>query len=242
MTAEDWDALNAMRRAGDVAGARELIFRGGKVSENVRDVMHKPSSSFDGRSVLHYLAMTALPRSERDSRLHELIVLLRELVDVHGADVNRADSMGSTPLHIATMVNSSKLDDDSFWSLAIVQVMLDAGADSDPIAQDGVTPLAWAIYAHFSSRTKARAGCVELLLDCGANLNRAKAYLKGLPPWVEDLVKQRRENAGKAVVTVLGIKRFGRSHVMNSNAKDVIRLIADQIWLDRYNPAWKPPT
>jgi len=250
MTAEDWYTLVQRAHAGDIIGIRELIFHDGKQCENARELW-PAGEPLSGFSLLQVLVMSfripPLTRTERDSRFHDLITLIQELVRDCGADVNYfVDSFSpATPLHYACSQAACADDDNLLGYLAIAETLLEGGANIDPI---GIyeTPLARAMGDYFTPHTRSRAACVEFLLNRRANLNRAKACSKyGFPQWVKDLV-QRRENARKATILVLGSRRFQRSTVLASNNMDVIRLIGKEIWRSRYDPAWpvndiKPP-
>jgi hypothetical protein len=51
-----------------------------------------------------------------------------------GADVNRIDAYGATPLHVATRAGD----------LDMIKLLVDAGADPSKADRDGATPLDWA--------------------------------------------------------------------------------------------------
>ncbi|KAK4662916.1 Ankyrin repeat and SOCS box protein 6 [Podospora pseudopauciseta] len=93
----------------------------------------------DGRSPLHYAAMTASD------------VCTRALV-WGGADVNKVDNYGETPLHCAC----------SCARLANVEYLLSVGAWLDMANERGVTPLMAAVMA-------GDVGVVEALIACGVN-------------------------------------------------------------------------
>ena len=76
-----------------------------------------------------------------------------------GADVNRADVCGMTPLHYATMGGC----------LHCVSFLIGRGARLNDASEDGRTPLALAL-----ERPKL-APCRELLLRYGASLQRGEA-------------------------------------------------------------------
>jgi ankyrin repeat protein len=88
--------------------------------------------------------------------------------DPTGARVGYANG-GFTPLHFAAREGE----------IEIAQLLLDAGADVNPIAADGKNPLSLAIYnGHYA--------LAELLVDAGADVNQADA--EGFTPlfWAVD--------------------------------------------------------
>lgn len=80
-----------------------------------------------------------------------------ELFLDHGGDIN-VRSHGRTALHAAVSTIYSAPD-----GLAMIELLLDRGADIDALDRDGVTPLLFAVFT-------GHAGSVELLLDRGADL------------------------------------------------------------------------
>ena len=69
-----------------------------------------------------------------------------------GADINKADNDGWTPLYIAAQNGY----------VEIVKLLLDSGADKDKADEDGRTPL-------FTAAGKGHDACVKLLLDATYN-------------------------------------------------------------------------
>jgi len=49
-----------------------------------------------------------------------------------------------------------------------------------------------------------------------------------------------RYNCRKLCVILLGIRRFNYSHPMQSNAKEVIKMIVAHVWKNRFLPVWRP--
>jgi len=72
----------------------------------------------------------------------------------NGASVNRAQSDGVTPLHMAVVVNN----------LEIAQILIDAGADVEKSGEKSLTPL-------FYAAMSANVEMVELLIKAKANVN-----------------------------------------------------------------------
>ena len=73
-----------------------------------------------------------------------------------GADVNRADYHGSTPLHLACAAGH----------LDVARLLLEKGAEVDRATESGYTPL-------YAACTHGRVGVARLLLDKGADVNKA---------------------------------------------------------------------
>ncbi|MFC1842303.1 ankyrin repeat domain-containing protein, partial [Candidatus Dependentiae bacterium] len=74
-----------------------------------------------------------------------------------GADVNKADKDGQTPLHEACSCFCGKLD--------IVKVLLQNGADVNKANKNGLTPLYWAC-------CRGKLDIVKCLLQNGAQINK----------------------------------------------------------------------
>jgi ankyrin repeat protein len=98
-----------------------------------------------GRTALHYAATT----NDR-SAAHALIA-------DEDTDLNVADPDGFTPLHFAAKA----------WSVEVARLLLEAGAEVDPVTNRGETPL---YHAVFNSR--GRGEMIELLLEHGADPER----------------------------------------------------------------------
>jgi len=251
----DWELLSVRINGCDIDGVRDLIFNEGKLRENVNvhEISPRGGHCPGGVSVLHLLAQMYSPRRGHGySQILDFVELMQDLVYECGADVNCVTDEASysrTPLHYACAMahagapfwHPRATDEGARWYLAIVEALVAFGADIEATTRSGLTPLAYAICHSRSKGAPHRIACVELLLDSGASLRRAKAALRGkLPPWVEDLAKQRRENARNATIAVIGSRRFGRSPVMSSNAKDVIGLIGRYMLDTRDYSVWKP--
>ena len=90
-----------------------------------------------------------------------------------GADVNRADKNGVTPLSSA-----------AFWGHAeVAKVLLAHGADVNRAEKDGNTPLWEAAY-------NGHAEVVKVLLAAGADVNRANK--EGTPPPLDSRLQRSR--------------------------------------------------
>jgi len=101
----------------------------------------------------------------------------------------------------------------------------------------GDTPLCQTIFMGHIPFTK-------LLLDCGAQLSNVnceeinKKYQK-MPKWAKDLATGRKK-CHQAVITFVGIRRFGRARVMQNNMRDIITIIAKTLWNTRFYEQWAP--
>ncbi|UII26827.1 ankyrin repeat domain-containing protein [Fulvivirga maritima] len=83
--------------------------------------------------------------------------MIKYLID-KGVEVNSVDVYGYTPLHYAARVKS----------VPVIQCLLQAGADVDPVSEDGETPLRLTFQNHpFSLEA------VGLLLMHGANIDHS---------------------------------------------------------------------
>jgi ankyrin repeat protein len=69
-------------------------------------------------------------------------------------DVNSADFLGRTPLHLAAQ----------FGNTAVAKLLIENGADVNEVEQDGLTPL------HYACK-KGDPELLHLLIDRGANVN-----------------------------------------------------------------------
>jgi ankyrin repeat protein len=100
----------------------------------------------------------------------------KEIVDLllaHGADANRTDVHGGSPLQYALMGR------DYAASFVAAKKLLNAGADINPIlSPDKPTPLMWVLTAarvefHSTGIRENRAELVKLLIKSGADVNES---------------------------------------------------------------------
>jgi len=137
--------------------------------------------------VVDSLGQTALLAAISRNDANEVALLLG-----HGADVNKADSAAWSPLHYAAWFGSST---------AILQVLLDRGANVDALNDRHITPLYFASVAGHESQ-------VKLLLQRGADRSIASrtgytplraARVKGLDGVVALLDPQATKDKAAAV-------------------------------------------
>jgi ankyrin repeat protein len=101
------------------------------------------TSKQDGRTLLHLAA--------HDGKIQAAGALLKA-----GAAVNARDARGKTPLFLAVSISTT--------TPAMVQLLLDHGADVNAVAQDGSAPLGNAVLI-------GTTDIVTLLLEHGADVN-----------------------------------------------------------------------
>jgi len=139
--------------------------------------------------VVDSLGQTALLAAISRNAPDEVALLL-----AHGADVNKGDGAGWSPLHYAAWFGSST---------AILQVLLDRGANINALNDRSITPLYFASVAGHESQ-------VKLLLERGADRNIASrtgytplraARVKGLDGVVALLDPQASRPAPSAAAT-----------------------------------------
>lgn len=75
-----------------------------------------------------------------------------------GVDVNTRDCYGNTPLHYAARLKN----------LELMEILLNAGAEIDPVNKDGLTPLRLMLLTK-----PANLKAIELLLSRGANMDQS---------------------------------------------------------------------
>jgi uncharacterized protein len=101
-----------------------------------------------GRNALHYAALA--------NDVHEVEARLSA-----GDDPNQADEEGFTPLHFAAQERAE----------AVARVLLDRGADVDPVNVHGNTPLFTAVF-----NSRGDGSVIELLRAHGADPNRKNLH------------------------------------------------------------------
>jgi len=108
------------------------------------------------------------------------------------------------------------------------------GVDVDQHDDEQNTPLVLSILFEHIPFTK-------LFLDYGARLCEVYdsfAYAdRKIPIWALDLATGR-ENCFSAVVVFVGIRKFGRSRVMQNNVRDMTKMIGKFLWETRFLGEW----
>lgn len=133
-----------------------------------------------------------------------------------GADPNLGDRMGRYPLYLAACGSN----------LECVQFLLAHGAVVDAKDWFGCTALGCAI--KYGNKV-----AVRLLLDAGARIDNT-GY--DSPRWALALDKGRRHCRYTSLLFI-GLRKF-RTTLLSSNAVDVTKLIAAQIWTTRMQDVW----
>ena len=146
------------------------------------------------------------------------------LMETRGAAVCARQEYDRTPLHRLLVRYPNMSEKQQRQWKPIVKLMCDQSKDSE------FAPLHQTISMTHVPLTK-------LLLDCGAQLSSV-VDLK-IPKWANDLASGR-ESCHKAVITFIGIRRFGRSRVMQNTVRDVVALIAKELWSTRFLGNWIP--
>ena len=134
-----------------------------------REIMHSivdgDIEKFD-RLVPHAIDEKFVTDNEKWNLLHLALVsvsmipipkMIKHLIEF-GVDVNARDHYGNTPLHYAARLKNSE----------IMEMLLNAHAEVDPINKDGLTPL------HLMLTKKPHnLQAIELLLSHGANIQKS---------------------------------------------------------------------
>lgn len=149
--APDSAALTLASARGDAAMVRQLIAAGAKVGDEALNEAVRHSSPEVVALLLDRDRTRAPALFERVLRRGDAALI--PVLAAHGADVNRRDSFGATPLHDAA----------ARGDVSMVNALLDCGAKIDArVPESGETPL-------FEAAEMGRTEAVRFLLARGAD-------------------------------------------------------------------------
>jgi len=149
---------------GDNTEIKALIIKGADVNGDIVAYIKEKGASVESRHV-------STPLIESIKCLKPEVV---KLLVKNGADVNKSNSKGVTPLMFAIMYFPSNMD--------VLNFLLDHGALIDAVDKSGNTPLCGAVAA-------GRPGAVKLLLKRGAEINAPNK--RGLTPVMVAVISNR---------------------------------------------------
>lgn len=151
-------------------------------------------------------------------RASESIECAALLIAAHPAGVNATNERGWTPLHWAVLDGTTD----------ICNLLVNAGSIVDAVDNDGCTPL----YRAFCDAEED--DIAECLIDNGAKLENVKldSELCDIPEWAV-LYAARHEAAKQACRAVLQLAKRKSNVIGKHNGRDVLRLVAKQIWIHR---------
>jgi ankyrin repeat protein len=130
-----------------------------------------------------------------------------------GADVNAKDVFGRTPLLLA--VSDNNFD--------IIDMLIEAGADINTIDKFGNTPFTLSLcHGEWCAWRSAR-----LLIELGANTDGRK---QNVPPYITSYIAKRLLCRRTAIAVISTHKK---THMIQQNGKDALRIIAKHIWSER---------
>lgn len=142
-----------------------------------------------------------------------------EFLISQGADVNWSGSGGNTALFMTI-------------TPAVARLLVKAGANINGRNKRGLTPLQdtyiiEGIDPKCIGWDEEEIEFVKCLLDLGADV------LNDCPKWIKSM-SHYRQACKSAAITLLGIKKFRRSPIIDINNRDVIRLISQDMWSLRF--------
>ena len=210
-----------------------------------KENVHTKRYSHYGCSILHQAATNGC------------VNCLRWCVDELDGDVDLCDNYGDTPLHNAARHNQTKC----------VKFLLSRGASVNILNSRGRTPFSISvlnnlpigisleeqdnpdhkkIIAVFCAPQFAThvddlrpeffthgVKIATMLIDKGAGIRRGKVSQNVCE------IAVGRENCKRVCTILFGIRRE-RCTILDTNARDIIRLIADMIWSTRFENHWFP--
>ena len=195
-------------KEGNLEKLKELI-----TPENVNFV-------FDDCNHLWGTPLFLLTRLRHDEKAISCVEFLLSM----GANVNWSFHEGDTALFNTTVPGVARL-------------LIKAGSDINSKNSHGLTPLE-DIYQRPDVDSdeiyyeQADFELAKCFIDLGAHISDNEC-----PQWIKSL-DRRRKLCKTMVITVLGIRRFRKSPVIGSNGRDVMGLIAKDIWSTRYRKTW----
>ena len=146
-----------------------LIEAGADVNFVIRDTVY--DNTYSGFTALHAAII------EGDTEMDSVLKNIQMLIDA-GADVNKGNDDGETPLHTAVLAfrfnihlnNNSNLD-------RVIKLLIENGADVNKKDNDGMTPFYHLITKYHNKRLET----VKLFMENGADINAADK--DGLTPF-----------------------------------------------------------
>lgn len=145
------------------------------------------------------------------------------LLKAYPSGVTLRDTTGFTSLHYACFSNSNATN-------VICAMLIDAGSPVDAFSGHGKTPLSYAI-------GNSKKDIVRLLIDHGAKVANVFVdgwFVKKIPQWVVVFV-ERREAVRSSAAAWIFVVRFSQPCIHRIIGKDMIRLVAGEIWAARVN-------
>jgi ankyrin repeat protein len=130
-----------------------------------------------------------------------------------GVDVNRIHFIGRTSLYNAVLYSYDK-------SIEVVQILVEAGADVNWVNIHGVSVLAL-----FFTPSRQKIRIATFLIDHGADTSVLKDDL--IPHTIKQLVTTRNKTR---LATIAMMSTHRKTHMIQQNGKDALRLIAKHIW------------
>jgi len=186
----------------------------------LRRILNKDNinSTFDsGDSILHVVCACRYHNVEMISWIISL-----------GADINGLNKGFQMPLHIATFESD----------LVMMEILLKLGSHArSRDKRSTYSPL------YFSIMDRSY-DCMNILLRRGANLTDSEhrtdptEFCKNRLNYTIEC-NACRKKAQSSIVAFIGLKRFNKSAVLRSNHMDVIKMIAQHVWVTCIDPIWK---
>ena len=181
------------------------------------------------------------------------LTMFKTIVNASNVNAIDKDPYGWTTLHTVSSPINNEHDNPDY----IHYIIKECGANVDVSTYAGSTALRLALSLHY----KPNIRCVQALLEYKPDMNYVRngvtyidlAFLVGCHQIIKLLLERggkysfthierapnwvtsSKKSANAATITIIGIKRYNRSQVLQTNNKDIIRFIAELIWQSR---AW----